>query len=53
MYQLTLDDRVVQLHDIARQVEREVGKGAVSEDIRQAADRLNDLLKTVSLTQES
>ena len=41
----TLDERVAQLHEIARQVEREVGVGQLSEDIRRVADRLNDLLK--------
>ena len=39
------EDIVVQLHDAARAVEKEVGKGKLSQDIRQCADRLNDLLK--------
>lgn len=39
-----LDD-VIKLHDIARLVEQEVGKGNLSDDIRQCANRLNVLLK--------
>lgn len=39
-----LDD-VLRLHDIARSIENEVGKGNLSDDIRQCANRLNVLLK--------
>lgn len=42
---LQLHDAVVQLHDIARSVEQEIGIGQLSQDIRDAADRLNVLLK--------
>ena len=42
-----LHDAVIQLHDIARTVEQEIGTGKLSEDIRAAADRLNQLLKPV------
>jgi uncharacterized membrane protein YqiK len=42
---INLEERVIQLHDIARQVEQEIGVGQLSEDIRKAADRLNELLK--------
>jgi hypothetical protein len=38
-------DLVVQLHDIARTIENDIGIGQLSEDIRNAADRLNVLLK--------
>jgi hypothetical protein len=38
-------DAVVQLHDIARLVEQEIGSGLLSEDIRNAADRLHALTK--------
>ena len=38
-------DEIIKLHDIARKIEQEIGKGQLSEDIRKAADRLNTLLK--------
>jgi hypothetical protein len=41
----SLNDAIIQLHDIARLVEHEIGHGALSEDIRQCADRLNALIK--------
>lgn len=40
-----LNDAVIQLHNIARQVENEIGIGKLSEDIRNAADRLHSLIK--------
>jgi hypothetical protein len=39
-----LTDLVIQLHDIARTIEQEIGSGQLSADIRSAADRLNLLL---------
>lgn len=39
-----LDD-VIKLHDVARLIEQEIGKGNLSDDIRQCANRLNVLLK--------
>ena len=41
----TLKDAVTQLHDIARLIENEIGKGTLAQDVRQCADRLNTLLK--------
>jgi hypothetical protein len=41
----TLDQVVIKLHDLARVVEREIGVGLLSEDIRKSADRLTELLK--------
>jgi hypothetical protein len=41
-----LDDRVIQLHDIARHIETECGTGALSSDVRAFADRLSILLST-------
>jgi hypothetical protein len=38
-------DEIIKLHDIARKIEQEIGVGKLSEDIRQAADRLNVLVK--------
>jgi hypothetical protein len=42
---MELKDKIIQLHDIARAIEQEIGVGKLSEDIRKAADRLNELLK--------
>lgn len=38
-------DGVIKLHDIARLIEQEYGRGNLSDDIRQCANRLNVLLK--------
>jgi hypothetical protein len=43
MRNLELVDAVIALHEIARTVEREVGRGQLSDDIRECADRLHDL----------
>jgi hypothetical protein len=39
-----LHDAVIQLHDVARLIEDQIGPGLLSEDIRSAADRLQNLL---------
>ena len=36
---------VIRLHDIAREVEQQIGVGELSQDIRACADRLSDLNK--------
>lgn len=41
----TLEERVIELHDIARQIEQELGSGSLSQDLRRAADRLHSLIK--------
>jgi hypothetical protein len=41
MRNLKLVDAVVQLHDIARLVESEIGESELSQSIREAADRLH------------
>lgn len=41
----SLNEAIIQLHDIARLVEKQIGQGQLSEDIRQCADRLNTLIK--------
>ena len=41
---MELQDRIIQLHDIARAVEQQIGQGQLSEDIRKAADRLHEVL---------
>ena len=42
---MTLDDAIIQLHDVARTVEQQVGNGELSKDIRKCADRLHSLVK--------
>jgi hypothetical protein len=44
---MTLDEAIIQLHDVARIVEQQIGAGPLSEDIRKCADRLNDVIKEV------
>jgi hypothetical protein len=41
MRNLELVDAVIALHEIARTVEREIGHGQLSDDIRSCADRLH------------
>ncbi len=36
---------VMELHNIARQIEQEIGSGQLSEDVRKCADRLHELIK--------
>ena len=43
----TLDEVVIKLHDLARIIEREVGQGQLSDDVRTSADRLANLIKRV------
>ena len=43
MRNLELVDAVIALHEIARTVEREIGRGQLSDDIRSCADRLHEL----------
>ena len=40
-----LEQAVINLHDIARLVEQQLGKGALSEDLRKCADQLHLLNK--------
>lgn len=42
-----LHDAVIELHDIARLIEKEIGTGQLSEDIRSTADRLNVLINPI------
>jgi hypothetical protein len=44
---MELQDKIIQLHDIARAIEREIGVGQLSQDIRKAADRLHKVLYAV------
>lgn len=40
-----LNQAVIQLHDIARLIETEIGSGQLSMDLRDCADRLNMLMQ--------
>ena len=40
---MELEERIIQLHDIARAIEQDIGVGQLSEDIRKAADRLHEV----------
>jgi hypothetical protein len=44
---MSLDEAIIQLHDVARTVEQQIGTGQLSEDIRNCADRLNTVIKEV------
>jgi hypothetical protein len=44
---MSLDEAIIQLHDVARAVEQQIGTGQLSEDIRNCADRLNTVIKEV------
>ena len=43
--QPTLDDCVIDLHRIARQVELEIGEGTLALALRETADKISDLIK--------
>jgi len=40
----TLEDVVIKLHDLARIIEREIGVGKLSIDVRESADRLSEVI---------
>ena len=48
-----LDDAVTQLHDIARLIEKEIGKGTLAYDIRTCADKLNVLLRPMKIKEQA
>lgn len=41
----SLDEVVIKLHDLARIIEREIGSGILSKDVRDSADRLSALIR--------
>jgi len=49
----SLDMAVLDLHNIARLVESDIGCGMLSEDIRNCADRLHALIKETYTLKES
>jgi len=42
---MELSQAVIQLHDIARQIEKDIGEGQLSDDVRACGDRLSTLIK--------
>jgi hypothetical protein len=42
-----LEDKIIQLHEISRAVEKNLGISDLSKDIRAAADRLHEVLNEV------
>lgn len=47
-----MSEAVIQLHDIARLVEKEIGQGKLSEDIRDCADRLHNVTHPCMLKEQ-
>ncbi len=43
---------VIQLHDIARMIESEVGRGLLSDDVRDCANRLHMITRPIKSEQE-
>ena len=41
-----LDQDVIELHNIARRIEKYIGQGALSDDVRHVADKLSSTLKS-------
>lgn len=42
-----LDQAVIELHNIARTIEQEIGTGKLSIECRRLADRLSDVIKPI------
>ena len=42
---VTLEQDVIELHDIARHIEKTLGRGELSDDIRAVADKLHAILQ--------
>ena len=51
MKKIEFIDMVIKLHDIARAVEEEIGRGNLSDDIRNCADRLHLLAQGVRIAE--
>lgn len=47
-----LHNAVIELHNIARLVESEIGRGLLSDDIRDCANRLHMLTQPIKLRQD-
>jgi len=44
---MDLQHAVIALHDIAREIETQVGQGQLSEDVRRCADRLHVIINPI------
>ena len=47
-----LSDAVIKLHEIARMIESQVGRGLLSDDVRNCADRLHMITRPIKSAQE-
>ena len=47
-----LEDAIVQLHNIARLIEREIGFGQLPKDVRRCADSLHTLTSPLDILEE-
>lgn len=45
-------DAVIKLHEIARMIESRIGRGLLSDDIRDCANRLNMITRPIKSVQE-
>lgn len=48
-----LEDAIIQLHNIARLIETEIGQGQLSYDIRKCADRPNVLCSPLEVLEDA
>lgn len=53
MNESQLHQAVINLHDIARLIETDIGRGQLSEDIRKCADRLHSILQPLDIMENS
>ena len=47
-----LAEAVIQLHNIARMIESEIGRGLLSDDVRDCANRLHMITRPIEPAQE-
>ena len=47
-----LAEAVIQLHNIARMIESEIGQGLLSDDVRDCANRLHMITRPIKPAQE-
>lgn len=47
-----LADAVIQLHNIARMIESKIGRGLLSDDVRDCANRLHVITRPIKPVQE-
>lgn len=49
MFARDLEEAIMQLHNIARLIEKELGNGGLSQDIRRCADTLHTLTSPIDM----